>query len=145
MKKRWPNTGLPAAVRPRRGPTGGRLFGGLAAMLVALCCCCGGGVRDDGGIDLNRPHQGQAGTGKVGAACAVDPDCQAELICVAELLGGFCTRACTSSCPQESLCVTIQLPESAETLACAPLCDGTALCRDGYRCVSVGRRSVCSP
>jgi hypothetical protein len=95
--------------------------------------------------DLERAHQGEAGSGGVGAACALDSDCQDSLICATELPGGSCTRLCESSCPEASLCVRTLLSGSLEVLACAPLCGaGFPACRPGYRCVSVGRRSVCS-
>jgi hypothetical protein len=111
------------------------LFAALALACVTAC-----------GTELDRPHNGPAGEGDVGAACSRDSDCIAELICVAELPGGACTRVCGgSSCPDGSLCVRTQLPTGGEMNVCAPLCDdATTPCRDGYSCVSVGRRSVCS-
>lgn len=107
----------------------------LALALTALGC----------GPNLERSHQGEAGPGGVGAACALDSDCQDSLVCVTELPGGSCTRLCESSCPEDSLCVRTILAAGLEVLACAPVCgDGLPSCRAGYRCVSVGRRSVCS-
>ena len=96
-----------------------------------------------GGPDLDRPHQGPDGPGAVGQACHADPDCQAELICIAELPGGFCSRTCTATCPEGSLCVRTALPDGDEVDACAPLCDSATPCREGYGCIQVGARSVC--
>lgn len=110
-------------------------------LACALALTLGGATCGDSGSRLDREHEGPAGPGGVGAACARDSDCLAELLCVAELPGGFCTRRCIDACPGRSLCVRTVLPDGDEVLACAPVCGA---CRDGYRCVSVGRESVCS-
>jgi len=105
----------------------------LLALLLAAC-----------GPDLDRPHQGDAGPGRVGAACRGDPDCESELVCFAQLPGGFCSRLCQTSCTT-GLCVKVRLADSSEVLACSPTCGQDAgTCRTGYRCVSVGQQSVCS-
>jgi len=97
------------------------------------------------GPEFDRPHEGDAGLGGVGAPCSRDQDCLAELICISQLPGGFCSRLCSSSCPPASLCVQVLLPDGSKELACSPVCgQGLGACRAGYTCVSVGRQSVCS-
>jgi hypothetical protein len=106
------------------------------ALLASILCACA--------PDLGRPHQGDAGTGGVGAACQRDPDCKNELICITQLPGGFCSRLCQVDCPS-GLCVRVRLADGSEVLACSPVCGQDAgVCRTGYRCVSVGQHSVCS-
>jgi hypothetical protein len=92
----------------------------------------------------NDPDAGVA-PGQIGSACKSTSECNEGLTCIVELPGGACTKACTTSCDDTSICVQVQITTSSDPInLCAPICEQEGDCREGYQCVSVGRRSVCS-
>ena len=91
------------------------------------------------------------GTRAIGAACALDADCQSAL-CSPEQTsasgkqwqGGYCTQACSSSvsCPGAASCLTYDDNGSGSSY-CAATCSVSSDCRGGYVCSASAK--VCLP
>ncbi len=65
----------------------------------------------------------------LGGSCGGDGDCAGSLICLADLPGGLCSRACEDDCPDDSECIDL-----AGESYCLPTCNSTSDCRDGFAC-----------
>jgi len=105
---------------------------------------------------------GLAGPGRVGAACALDHECDSQ-VCVSEALsegvfpGGYCVRGCDAPqvaqfCPdRDGICVDLEDDDGSPIYACLAACTTSVDCRQGYTCTSdVGIRTddgygVCIP
>lgn len=95
-----------------------------------------------------HPHDGW-----IGGSCETDLTCGGTT-CEPELLGGFCTQSCTSTCPDLSgrsmtFCVDLDL---GGTGSCVNQCSTSVNCRQGYICDPQERyndpntvRTVCIP
>ncbi len=72
----------------------------------------------------------------IGGACGSDAQCQSE-DCIDAWPGGYCTQACTQSCPSGSWCYTLTTssgPVSLCLAACNAPGGGRSTCREGYVC-----------
>src|SRR5690348_4789863 len=108
----------------------------MRMLLILFCMACGSG--DDNGMK-------QA----IGAACSADADCSSGTCLTPDKFpaypGGYCSqRACTTTCPAESFCVT---GAAAMGSACLKLCTTQADCRSGYSCCTEASQGmkVCAP
>jgi hypothetical protein len=116
----------------------------LLGIILVAAACHGRGPVDPGSVSDGGQDAGADEGAPVGSTCDQNLDCAAELECITEIPDGFCTRECFVSCPGESLCVEVTMPDASAKHLCAPVCDTETPCRQGFECVSVGRKSVCS-
>jgi hypothetical protein len=79
------------------------------------------------------PEQQELQDGSVGSACG---ECDAELLCIPDVPGGYCTAECATDadCGAGGACVEN---------VCYRECDADADCRPSYACVNAGDVSVC--
>ena len=108
--------------------------------LFACVVCCAAATACGAPPDelVHNNHQGPAGDGGVGAPCSSDPHCLLELVCVAEMPSGMCSRTCDvdNPCPDGSNCIRVRVDDRTYNM-CLPACRYDAMCRqeDGYYCL----------
>jgi len=95
-----------------------------------------------------HPHDGW-----IGGSCETDLTCGGTT-CEPDLPGGFCTQACTSTCPDQSgrattFCIDLDIGDEG---SCVNQCSTSVDCRQGYTCEPKERyndpstvRTVCVP
>lgn len=79
------------------------------------------------------PEQQELEDGSVGSACG---ECDGDLVCVADVPGGYCTTQCSTNadCGADGACVEN---------VCYRACGDDTDCRPSYACMNAGDVSVC--
>lgn len=84
----------------------------------------------------------------VGATCTATDGCDSDLTCNTSVMGGYCTKACTSpgttnECPDGSICDAI----AGTAIACVKICKSSGDCRSDQDCNGITGSNVkaCKP
>ena len=88
------------------------------------------------------------GPPNIGATCAVAADCDDGLTCNTAAIGGYCTKACTTSgsttqCPEGAVCDAI----SGTAISCVKICKVSTDCRADQDCNGISGSNIkaCKP
>lgn len=132
----------------------------LTATLLTLSCSDGGSYKmlDQGSPDgppatpdlksnpdllpLDLAPRRPDGASNIGAACSVDHDCTAGLVCDTSMPGGLCTRPCKA----DAECGATRF--SCLDNKCLPTCNirsPASDCRKQYVCQLLAGKSLCKP
>jgi hypothetical protein len=116
------------------------------AALVLSASSCAKKIGDDckSSIDCSQDAERTCDVSQPGGYCTIEGcderSCPSESTCIRFFPRLFLTKACTSGCAADELCVgDLCAPRASERRYCAHTCSNNGDCRGGYVCREAGK------